>query len=35
MQVAIQQALTGAKSPAEALREAAQKVQPILAKTPL
>jgi multiple sugar transport system substrate-binding protein len=35
MQVAIQQALTGAKPPAEALKEAAAKVQPILAKTPL
>ena len=35
MQVAIQQALTGAKTPAAALKEAAAKVQPILAKTPL
>jgi multiple sugar transport system substrate-binding protein len=35
MQTAIQQALTGAKSPADALREAAAKVDPILAKTPL
>jgi multiple sugar transport system substrate-binding protein len=35
IQVAIQQALTGAKTPAEALKEAAAKVQPILAKTPL
>jgi multiple sugar transport system substrate-binding protein len=35
MQTAIQQALTGAQPPATALQEAARKVQPILAKTPL
>lgn len=35
MQVAIQQAITGAKTPAAALKEAAAKVQPILDKTPL
>jgi multiple sugar transport system substrate-binding protein len=35
MQTAIQQALTGARSPADALREAVAKVNPILAKTPL
>ena len=34
MQTAIQQALTGAKPPAEALQEAARKIQPILAKVP-
>jgi multiple sugar transport system substrate-binding protein len=35
MQMAIQQAITGAKPPAEALKEAAAKIQPILAKVPL
>jgi multiple sugar transport system substrate-binding protein len=35
LQIAIQEALTGAKSPAEALAGAAAKLRPILAKTPL
>jgi multiple sugar transport system substrate-binding protein len=35
IQVAIQEALTGARPPADALRDAAAKVKPILAKTPL
>jgi multiple sugar transport system substrate-binding protein len=35
MQVALQQAITGAKPPAEVLKEAAAKVNPILAKVPL
>jgi multiple sugar transport system substrate-binding protein len=35
LQIAIQEALTGAKPPAEALAGAAAKVRPILAKTPL
>jgi multiple sugar transport system substrate-binding protein len=35
LQIAIQEALTGAKPPAEALAGAAQKLRPILAKTPL
>jgi multiple sugar transport system substrate-binding protein len=35
LQMAIQEALTGAKPPAEALAVAAQKLRPILAKTPL
>ena len=35
MQTAIQQALTGARSPADALKDAAAKIQPILAKVPL
>jgi hypothetical protein len=35
MQTAIQQALTGTKSPADALKEAAAKVAPILARVPL
>lgn len=35
MQIAIQQALTGMQPPATALQEAARKIQPILAKTPL
>lgn len=35
LQMAIQEALTGAKSPAEALAGAAEKLRPILAKTPL
>jgi multiple sugar transport system substrate-binding protein len=35
LQVAIQEALTGTKSPAEALAGAAAKIKPVLAKTPL
>lgn len=35
IQIAIQQALTGAMPPSAALKAAAQKIQPILAKTPL
>ena len=35
IQIAIQEALTGVKTPAQAMKEAAQKVQPILAKQPL
>jgi multiple sugar transport system substrate-binding protein len=35
IQVAIQEALTGARSAADALKDAAAKVKPILAKTPL
>ena len=35
IQIAIQEALTGVKPPAQALKEAAQKIQPILAKQPL
>jgi multiple sugar transport system substrate-binding protein len=35
LQIAIQEALTGTKPPAEALAGAAEKVRPILAKTPL
>jgi len=35
IQVAIQESLTGAKPAAQALKEAAQKIQPILAKQPL
>ena len=35
IQVAIQEALTGARPPADALRDAAAKIKPILAKTPL
>ncbi len=35
IQVAIQEALTGARPAADALRDAAAKVKPILAKTPL
>jgi multiple sugar transport system substrate-binding protein len=34
LQTAIQQALTGAKQPGEALQEAARTIKPILAKTP-
>ena len=35
LQIAIQEALTGTKTPDAAMKEAAQKIQPILAKTPL
>ena len=35
IQIAIQEALTGAKPAAEALRDAAAKIRPILARTPL
>lgn len=35
MQTAIQEAITGAKAPADALKEAAAKIQPILTKVPL
>jgi len=35
LQVAIQEALTGTKEPAAALAEAATKIKPVLAKTPL
>jgi len=35
LQIAIQEALTGTKPPAEALAAAAEKLRPILAKTPL
>ena len=35
MQIAIQEAITGKRTAAEALTDAAKKVQPILAKTPL
>ena len=35
MQTAIQEAITGRQTPAAALKDAAQKIQPILAKTPL
>ena len=35
IQIAIQESLTGAKPPAQAMKEAAAKVKPILAKTPL
>ncbi|CAH1657892.1 ABC transporter substrate-binding protein [Chelatococcus asaccharovorans] len=35
LQTAIQEALTGAKPSAQALQDAAKKIQPILAKTPL
>lgn len=35
IQIAIQQALTGTKTPDAAMQEATQKIQPILAKTPL
>jgi len=34
IQVAIQESLTGAKPPAQAMKDAAAKVNPILAKTP-
>jgi multiple sugar transport system substrate-binding protein len=35
MQTAIQEAITGKRTAAEALTDAAKKIQPILAKTPL
>ncbi|MBV9539308.1 MAG: hypothetical protein JOY70_10280, partial [Acidisphaera sp.] len=35
IQIAIQEALTGTKPPAAAMKGAAEKIQPILAKTPL
>lgn len=35
LQIAMQEAITGAKPPAAALADAAKKIQPILAKTPL
>ena len=35
IQIAIQESLTGVKPPAQAMKEAAAKVQPILAKQPL
>ena len=35
IQIAIQEALTGAKPPADALRDAAAKIKPVLDRTPL
>jgi multiple sugar transport system substrate-binding protein len=35
MQTAIQEAITGKRSAADALADAAKKIQPVLAKTPL